>query len=477
MISKIKFGTDGWRAVIARDFTYENVRIVTQGIAGYIKANQLLKNGVVIGYDNRFMSEDFARECAQVLVGNGIKVFMPRKAMPTPVTAFAIRVTGAGGAVMITASHNPSEYNGLKFIPEYAGPALPDVTSYIENEVNRVLEGGKVYQLNLEEARQLGLLAEIDIDKEYINHLLAIVNQDYFKGRNLKIVVNPMFGAGIGYLDKILTGLGCEVKTINNYRDVLFGGVLPEPTRQNLTDLQRTVRNNDADIGLALDGDADRFGIVDHNGNYITPNQFMYLLFDHLIKTRGFRGPVCRSIATTHMLDRVARKNGLGVIETMVGFKYIGECLREKGGMLGGEESGGLSIFGHIPEKDGILAGLLAAEMLACSGTDLDGINRKFVEEYGEMFSERMDVMVRPQEKPDILDKINVYRPKTIAGIRVVATSDKEGVYIELEDGSWVLIRLSGTEPLIRIYVETNDQKHLSDIQKEVTESLGLTRI
>lgn len=475
MIPEIKFGTDGWRALIARDFTFENTRVVAQGIAGYIKSQNLLKKGVVIGYDNRFLSQEFARECAQVLVGNGIKVFIADKAMPTPVTAFAVRVTNAGGAIMITASHNPPEYNGIKFIPEYAGPAMPDITSYIENEVNRVLEGGKVYQINLEEARPLGLVTDINIEKDYINQLLAMVNQDAIRGSNLKIVVNPMFGAGIGYLDKILTGLGCEVKTINNYRDVLFGGLLPEPTRHNLSDLQWAVGNHKADVGLALDGDADRFGIVNHKGEFITPNQLMCLLFDHLLKTRNFRGAVCRSVATTRMLDRVAQKNGLGVIETPVGYKYIGQCMREKGCILGGEESGGLSIFGHIPEKDGILAGLLTVEMIACSGKNLAEISETFAGEYGWMVSERFDITIQRQDKTMVLDRISKYSPKTITGIRVVAHDNQEGNKIELEDGSWVLIRCSGTEPVCRIYVETTDKKHLEEMQKEVIQNLVLS--
>jgi phosphomannomutase len=351
---------------------------------------------------------------------------------------------------------------------------MPDVTSYIENEVNRVLEAGKVYQLDLEEARQLGLVGDIDIEKDYINHLLGIINQDVIRRSNLKIVVNPMFGAGIGFLDKILNGLGCEVKTINNYRDVLFGGVLPEPTRHNLSDLQWAVKNHNANLGLALDGDADRFGVVDHNGEFITPNQLMSLLFDHLLKTRNFRGAVCRSVATTRMLDRVAQKNGLGVIETPVGYKYIGQCMREKGCILGGEESGGLSIFGHIPEKDGILAGLLAVEMLACTGKNLAEISEDFAREYGWMVSERFDISIQQQDKPMILDKISKYSPKNINGLRVIAHIKDENK-IELEDESWVLIRCSDTEPVCRIYVETTDKKHLEEMQKEVIQNLVLS--
>jgi alpha-D-glucose phosphate-specific phosphoglucomutase len=474
MIPDIKFGTDGWRAIIARDFTFAAVRVVAQGIANYVTSNNLNKKGIVLGYDNRFLSEDFARDCARVLVGNGIKVYMPHKAMPTPVTAFAVRLLDAGGAVMITASHNPPQYNGIKFIPIYAGPAMPDITSLIEEEVNRVLANGRLYELDLEEARQLDLLKEIDIEKDYINHLLKLIQPEHFTDRKLKVVIDPMYGAGIGYLDRILGELGCEVKTLNNYRDVLFGGQLPEPTAANLSALSRMVVNSEADIGLALDGDADRFGIVDNNGEFVTPNHFMYLLLDHLIKTRTFRGPVCRSAVTTHMLDRVARQNGLTVIETPVGFKYIGECLREKGCMLGGEESGGLSIFGHIPEKDGILAGLLAVEMLAVTGKRLPDISQDFSAEYGDMFSERIDIRTKPQDKDAIVEKMNTFNPRHVAGLKVTGGNDAEGKKIELEDGSWLAVRASGTEPVFRVYVETFSERMLKCIQKEILDNLGL---
>ena len=474
-MSTIKFGTDGWRAVIARDFTFANCRLVAQGIAGYVNSVNLAKKGIVIGYDNRFMSPDFARECAQVLLGNGIKVYLMSHPVPTPVTAFAIQVKEAGGAVMITASHNPPEYNGIKFIPEYAGPALPDVTDAIEAEIQRVIDCGKVYELALDEATQFNLFAELDVDSEYQAQLLKTTQADAFKNRPLRVVVDPMFGAGIGYLDKILTKLGCEVFPINNHRDTLFGGSLPEPTDLNLADLKRAVTSYQADIGLALDGDADRFGIIDNQGSFVNANRFMSLLLEHLLNTRQFRGPVARSIATTHMLDRIARKNGLSALETPVGFKYIGQCLREKGCMLGGEESGGLSILGHVPEKDGILACLLAAEMVAHSGKTLAELEAELVEKYGTMISQRLDIEINPAEKPTVLAQLDEYRPKTIAQTAVESTSTLEGLKIVLEDGSWVLIRPSGTEPLFRIYVEASGEEQLAQLQKEVLQSLGLS--
>ena len=420
------------------------------------------------------MSEDFALECARVLAGNGIKVFLLKKASPTPVTAFAVREKEAGGAIMITASHNPHYYSGIKFIPEYAGPALPDVTDAIENEVNRVMEEGKVYELNLSEAAQLELFEEFEIDNEYSSHLLEVVRGEFISAKPLKVVINPMFGAGIGYLDRILGDLGCEVRTINNYRDALFGGALPEPTEENLSDLRRAVLAFEADLGLALDGDADRFGIIDKDGEFISANRFMSILLDHLLRTRIFRGPVCRSLATTHMLDRIARKNGLNVIETPVGFKYVGQALRDKACMLGGEESGGLSILGHIPEKDGILACLLAAEMVAYSGETLERLGNKLEKEYGQVTGRRVDIEVSGADKEDILDKIANYNPKAVAGLKVETLNRVEGSKIELEDGSWVLVRPSGTEPLFRVYVEAGDKGMMEAIQEEVCRNIGL---
>jgi alpha-D-glucose phosphate-specific phosphoglucomutase len=473
-MSEIRFGSDGWRAIMAEDFTFANVRLLTQGIANYLKNNNLGKKGIVVGYDNRFQSEQFAAECARVLAGNGIRVSMIKKAVPTPLAAYAIRAVSAGGAIMLTASHNPPEYNGIKFIPEYAGPALPDVTVAIEEEVKRIQEGGKIYELDLKEAVTLDLLKEIDLDRDYINHLLKIINPEFFRKRLLSVVVDPMCGSGAGYLDRILTELGCEVRTINNYRDPLFGGSIPEPTEALLPDLKRTVVTYKADIGLALDGDADRFGIVDVDGEFITPNQFAYLLFDHLLSTRTFRGPVCRSLTTTHNLDRIAKQNGLCVIETPVGFKYISECLREKGCMMGAEESGGLSILGHVPEKDGILACLLAAEILAYTGKSFKVLSQEIVTKYGLMQGERVDIKVTCREKERILTDLIAYEPKMLAGIKVDRYNETDGKKIILEDGSWLLIRPSGTESLVRVYVEAEGEKQQKDMLNEVINALNL---
>ncbi len=474
-MSEVKFGTDGWRAIIAKEFTFANIRLVTQGIANYLKNNNVSKKGIVIGYDNRFLSESFAAECARVMAGNGIKVFMSTKAVPTPLAAFAIRACQAGGAIMITASHNPPEYNGIKFIPEYAGPALPEVTNSIEDEVKRIQEGGRIYELDLPEATELDLLINIDASGDYITHLTKIINSQVFQGKALKVAVDPMYGSGAGYLDRILNDWGCEVRTINNYRDPLFGGSIPEPTDARLSDLKRAVINYQFDLGLALDADGDRFGVIDGNGEFMGSNRLACLLLEYFLNTRTVRGPVCRSVSTTHNLDRIARQNGLAVIETKVGFKYISKSLRENGCIMGVEESGGLSIIGHVPEKDGILVGLLAAEMLAATGKTFDKLSQEIDDKYGMMVNERVDIKITPQEKGRLLADLTEYQPKSIAATAVDTIDATDGKKIILEDGSWILIRASQTEPVIRVFTEAADKSRMAEMRLEVMTALSLT--
>lgn len=473
-MSKIKFGTDGWREIIARQFTFENVKFVTQAIAEYVCAHDMAGRGVVIGYDNRFLSEHFARAVAEVLAGNGIKVFMTGRATPTPVTAFAVKHLQAAGAVMLTASHNPPEYNGIKFIPEYAGPALPYITDELEANVNRVVETGKYTGLRYDKASAEGWITDVDPFEDYITHLKTLVHLDRIAKAGLKIVADPMFGAGIGYLDRILRDAGCEVKVIHGYRDPLFGGSMPEPSAKVLTELRDLVISEKADLGLAMDGDADRFGIIDSDGAYIIPNQVLFLVYYHLISARGLKGPVARSVATTHMLDRIASHYGLGVDETPVGFKYIGESMMKKGSILGGEESGGLSIAGHIPEKDGILATALIAELVAEEKLPVREILKKVEEKFGALVSERLDIHTTPENKDRVLSSLKTLEPSGIAGTAVKKVLAIDGKKYVMEDGSWVLIRASGTEPLFRIYVETDSPDKLKKIQSATREMLGL---
>lgn len=472
-MNRISFGTDGWRAIIADDFTFANVQVVAQGIAYYITGQQLAKKGVVIGYDNRFLSEEFARACARVLMGNGIKVYLPERGIPTPVTAAMVRQLAAAGAIMVTASHNPPEYNGIKFIPYYAAPAMPEVTNTIEEEVTRVLDGAKIYELSLEEGSNLGLLEDLEPYAVYRDQVLGLLKKELFSP-GVKVVVDPMYGVGSGYLDQILKELGIEPIIIHGHRDPLFGGKMPEPTAPYLKELGEMVVKEGASLGLATDGDADRFGVVDENGEYVSPNRLLSLLLHYLLSSRSQRGPIARTVATTHRLDQIAAAHGLKVIETPVGFKYIGECLREQGAILGGEESGGMSTFGHIPEKDGILAGLLTVEMIAAMGKNLTELEANMVNAFKPLFSERLDLHYQQAERELVLERLGKYAPRAVNGLKAEKIYDIDGKKVILEDGSWLLVRPSGTEPLFRLYVEAADRENLQAIQQEVRASLGI---
>jgi alpha-D-glucose phosphate-specific phosphoglucomutase len=468
----IKFGTDGWRAIIADDFTFDNLRVVTQAIANYLKNNNKTERGIFIGYDNRFLSEEFARTAAEVLIGNGIRAIVSKEVLPTPVTAFAIQQEKLDGALMLTASHNPANYHGIKFIPDYAGPALPEITDQIEDEVSEVQNSGEISIAKSQKVEDQ--LEELDPKSDYLEALEELIDFSKFKKDKLKILADPMYGAGIGYLTDIFSGSQIKIEEMNNCRDPLFGGGMPEPTEAELPQLIARVKDKKYDIGLALDGDADRFGIITNQGEYLSPNQVLFLLLDHLVEDKGLTGGVVRTVATTHMLDRIASKNDLEVFETPVGFKYIGNIMLEEEIIIGGEESGGLSIKGHIPEKDGLLACALMVEMVMKRGKKLSEIIKDVEEKYGKLISERLDIECSPEEKPKVIKRIEEFNVDKIAGKKIIERIKKDGMKFVLEDGSWCLMRPSGTEPLIRIYVETSDNKLLRKIQTGVREKLEI---
>lgn len=471
----IKFGTDGWRAVMAEGFTFANLRMATEAVARYLDIQGNEKK-IVVGYDQRFQSEKFAEAVAEVLAAHGITVLLTESATPTPVVAFAVLQYQASGAIMLTASHNPPEYNGIKFIPYYAGPAMPEVTDEIEKHLEVVLNTGEgVKSVALEEAINQGLVEYFQPQDLYLKQMRAIIKTDLICRANLKVVVDPMYGAGAGYLEKFLDQKSTVI-AIHSKRDPLFGGGLPDPVESRLQELSRRVKDEKAHVGLALDGDADRFGVVDADGKYFSPNEVLPMLLYYLIESRGWKkGSVARTVATSHMLDRIADTYGLKLHETPVGFKYIGLALREKEGLLGGEESGGMSIRGHIPEKDGILAGLLVAEMLATSGgKPLSELQKEMHNKFGELVSRRVDVKVRNDTKKLVIEKLRTYRPERMGGILVKKRLTIDGYKFVMDDNSWVLIRASGTEPVFRIYVEASDSNQLAQIQEEVRTYLGI---
>ncbi|ACX53046.1 phosphoglucomutase/phosphomannomutase alpha/beta/alpha domain I [Ammonifex degensii KC4] len=464
---RIKFGTDGWRGVIARDFTFANVERVAAAIAAYLNEKGQAARGVIVGFDNRFLADRFAEAVAEVLLQWGIPVYFPERSVPTPVVAFGIWHYRTGGAVVITASHNPPEYCGIKFIPEYAGPALPDVTERIES----LIESSPSPPAGVKKA----LRHPFRPQEDYFAHLLRLVEGEKIARASLKVVVDPMFGAGIGYLEEILRRCGVSVVTIHDWRDPLFGGDLPDPVPSRLGELAAKVKETGAHLGLALDGDADRLGVITGEGHFVTPNQVLSLLCYHLLSYRGWRGPVARTVATTHLVDRIASAFGVETKETPVGFKYLGKLLREEGCLCAGEESGGLSVKGHVPEKDGILAGLLVVEMAAVHGGSLWRLWEEVKEKFGEVVSRRRDYRTSAEDKERILRLLAGWAEsrEELAGQKVVERITMDGVKFVLADGSWVLVRASGTEPVFRVYVEASTEEKVSHLHETLKAELG----
>ena len=468
-MSRIRFGTDGWRAVMCEDFTFPNVRVVVQAIADYLNETSLAGKGVVVAYDARFLSERFAQEAASVLVANGINVWVTSRDTPTPVAAYAVVHGKRAGAVMFTASHNPPEYNGVKWIAEYGGPAMPDVTSEIERHIAKVEATGGVERTGaagggraVDGTIPTASITSFDPMGDYVDHVSRLVDLDAIRRGGLRIVYDPMYASGRGYLDRILQSR--HVVVINHRRDPLFGGGSPDPSEQRLKDLASKMREIGANLGLATDGDADRFGVIDEDGTFLSPNQVISLLVAHLARNRGMKGVAVRTAATSHMVDAVARACGLEVRETPVGFKYISAEMRRAKVVIGGEESGGLSIGGHVPEKDGILACLLVAEMRAFTGRPLKETLRALVDEVGPFYSQRVDLHVEGPAREKIVGMLCDSPPCKVAGAPVSRVSTVDGVKIELADGGWFLVRASGTEPVVRIYAEAPSKERLSAI-------------
>ncbi|MCR4403551.1 MAG: phosphoglucomutase/phosphomannomutase family protein [Firmicutes bacterium] len=471
----IRFGTDGWRAVMCDEFTFSNVRRVVQAIADYLREADLAGRGVVVAYDARFLSERFAQEAASVLAENGVNVWITSRDTPTPVAAHAVVQGQRAGAVMFTASHNPPEYNGLKWIPEYGGPAMPDVTTEIEKRISTAEGGGKAGRWADADGERGGVRAAtwrygsvepFDPMEDYVNHVSRLVDIDAIRRAQLRIVYDPLHGSGRGYLDRILEQ--CDLLVVNDRRDPLFGGSPPDPSERRLQGLASKVRETGAHLGLATDGDADRFGIIDSDGTFLSPNYVISLLAAHLARNRGMKGVVVRTVATSHMVDAVARASGLEVRETPVGFKYVSSEMRRAKVVIGGEESGGLSIGGHVPEKDGILACLLATELRAVTGRPLRETLNALMHEVGCFHSRRVDLHVDGEGKARIMDALRARRPESVAGVQVLRVSTMDGVKTELADGSWFLVRASGTEPVVRIYVEAPTEERLSVILETV---------
>ncbi len=461
----IKFGTSGWRAHIADEFTFANVRRVVRAVAGHVLSRSK-KPTLMVGHDTRFLSEEFVRAACGVLREHGIRALVCVGPTPTPAIAFEILRRKTDGAINFTASHNPAEYHGLKFSGPDGGPALPEVTKDIEARAAELATGDE----RAPEHESLDGVERIDAHATYLARLSALVNFKVIANAKLKLVCDAVNGCGAGYLDRALADHGIPVTMIRSERDVLFGGAGPDPSEENLAPLKQAVAEQRAHAGLATDGDADRFGILDSDGGFVQPNHVLALLFDYLVETRGWRLGAARSVATTHLLDAAARHHGVPIYQTPVGFKYVGALIQQDKIALGGEESAGLSIRGHVPEKDGVLACLLVAEMIAARGAPLrEQLQALFARVGGEFWPLRVNLHLPDQAKRRALEQLKGDFFK-FTGRKVKEIDRTDGVKFIFENGWWTLLRASGTEPLVRIYVETENPETSRRLAQAVEE-------
>jgi phosphomannomutase len=473
----IQFGTAGWRALMARDFTFANVRLASQAVADYLKADLADPHSaihgreprVLIGYDCRFLGRQFALAVAEVLAANGLTPLVCGRDTPTPVLAFAIRRRKALGGINITASHNPPEYSGFKFSRHDGAGAPPEATQPIEETIVRLQRENWSFN-----AAVVGTFAckGLDPQGEYFRQIRKLADFSAIKKARLKVAVDLMHGCGHGYLDALLHEAGARLTVFHADLNPLFGGHPPEPSAERLGELRRIVRAGHARLGLATDGDADRFGIVDADGTWLTPNQVLALTLYHLAKHRGWKGSAVRTVVTSHQVDAVAALFGVRVHEVPVGFKYVGAIMEREPVIVGGEESGGLSVRGHVPEKDGILACLLMAELVAAAGKPLGAVLREIARLSGPFFTERINIHIDPAKKDELLSRLAGGLEK-IGSFPVENHITTDGHKFLLPGGDWVAFRASGTEPAFRCYIEARSRKNLAPLRRACQALLG----
>jgi phosphoglucomutase len=457
MPTKIKFGTSGWRAVIADEFTIANVRRALIGIARHVAAQKPSGAKVIVGRDPRYMGERFVEIASEILSAFGIQPLVIAEPAPTPAIAYEVARVQADGAINFTASHNPPEYSGIKFSTPDGAPALPEVTQSIE----ALVPDNPDYQAPAGTKKPSA--QQIDPKPAYLARLKEIIDLPLIKKSGLKIVYDPLWGAARGYPDDLLREAEIPVSAIHNTRDVLFGGHAPAPDGDVLNDLRQKMKDTSSQIGMATDGDADRFGIVDPDGTFIQPNYVIALLFDYLVETRGWKNGVAKSVATTNLINALAEHHGVQLYETPVGFKYLGELIKQDKIAIGGEESAGLSIRYHVPEKDGVLAGLLCCEAVARRNRPLMAQIHDLFGKVGSFYPQRDNFHLTPEVKAQFTKKLNSM-PSDLGGRRVKNVVRIDGLKLVFDDGSWVCYRVSGTEPVVRIYTEARSEQDLSKL-------------
>lgn len=452
----VKFGTDGWRAVISEEFTFDNLRLVAQAIADFIHEEASQDPSVVIGFDTRFLSDRYAAEVARVMAANKIRALLARADTPTPAISYAVHNRKATAGVMITASHNPPRYNGVKLKASYGGSASVEQHRRVEAFLEQNIAAGRAPGLmSIEEAIRTEWVVKFDPAWAYYEHLGTLVDLDIIHAGELRVVHDAMYGAGRRTISEVLMRTRTDVRNLRDEMNPGFGGIHPEPIEKHLSLLASVMKNSNRHAGLATDGDADRIGAMDVNGQFVDPHRIFGLILRYLLQKRGLRGRVVRTVSTTRMIDRIAGDFGLPVVETPVGFNHISDLMIDDNVVMGGEESGGMSIHGHIPEGDGVLMGLLLLEVMADAHKPLHILVEELLKEYGPAQYARTDLRLsRPVVKADLTRKLVETAPDRISGVTVEEVRTSDGIKYYLDDGSWLLIRPSGTEPVLRVYAE-----------------------
>ncbi len=450
------------------------MRICAQAVAEYLKQSGLARRGLIVGYDTRFASEDFASAAAEMAAGNGIKVSLCPQAVPTPVVSYGVLAQKAGGAIVITASHNPATWNGFKYKSEFGSSASSEVTAQIEKNIAHIIATGKTSRMPMTEAIKQGLVEHLDLAPVYFDHLTSLIDLNELRRAKLKVVVDPMYGAGIGYFKTLLGDGAMELIEINSERNPLFPGIQPEPIAANLAKLSATIKQRKADVGVATDGDGDRIGIVDENGLFLTPLQVFALLTLYLLEVEGERGPIVKTITTTSMLYRLGEIFSVPVHETPVGFKYVAPIMMAEDALIGGEESGGYGFRGHMPERDGILAGLYFLDLMVKTGKSPSQLIDYLYSKVGPHHFKRIDVEFPADKRQAIIDRIKHNPPEAIEGVKVANLDTRDGFRFTLADNTWLLIRFSGTEPVLRLYTESDSPARVERLLERGRELAGV---
>lgn len=460
-MSAITFGTGGWRALIGEEFTRENVRLLSQAVAQDMCGKNSQAQGIVVGYDRRFLSDKAARWIAEVLAGNGIHVYLIDKVAPTPLVMFAVKSLNTDVGMAVTASHNPADYNGIKIFTQGGRDATEAITDSLEAALKEI-GPENVRAIPFQKGIEDGIIERINPFNAYIDTILSMIDVESIKKKNLKVLLDPMFGVSKTCIQTILVTARCELEIINDRHDALFGGRLPSPNNLTLARLRHLVVEKGFDIGIGTDGDADRLGIIDEKGDFIHPNDILALLYYYLLKHKGWKGGVVRNLATTHLLDRIAEGFGERCYEVPVGFKHISSKMEETKALIGGESSGGLTIRGHIPGKDGVFAASLLIELLCVTGQNLSGLLQEIHQRFGDFHTAEWDYHFDPELKPQLLRKIHPGCDLPEFLQKIVSTSHLDGMKMVFDNGGWALIRFSGTEPLLRVVAEmpSRDEAH-----------------